>query len=83
MARIVPPVAKLLAESEVVRKFRYPWLEYFSCSAAPLHVFPLSHLSLGVVLSILSQDHTANKLREAFPGVALCQSKYHTHSSSI
>lgn len=83
LARIVPPVAKLLAESEVVRKFRYPWLEYFSCSAAPLHVFPLSHLPVGVVLSILSQDHTANKLQEAFPGVALCQSKYHTHFSSI
>lgn len=27
------------------------------------------------MLSIPLQDHTANKLHEAFPGVALCQSK--------
>lgn len=38
MARIVPPVARILAESPVVRKYKYPALEYFSCSAAPLHV---------------------------------------------
>lgn len=37
VARIVPPVAKLLAEEPVVRRYRYA-LEYFSCSAAPLHV---------------------------------------------
>ena len=81
LARIVPPVAKLLAESEVVRKSRYPCLEYFSCSAAPLHVFPLfsRFCNMDVVrdelLNIYSQDHTAKKLHEAFPGVALCQSK--------
>lgn len=38
LARIVPPVAKSLAEQEVVRRYKYPCLEYFSCSAAPLHV---------------------------------------------
>jgi acyl-CoA synthetase (AMP-forming)/AMP-acid ligase II len=38
LARIVPAVAKLLAESPVVGKYKYPKLEYFSCSAAPLHV---------------------------------------------
>lgn len=38
LARIVPPIAKLLGEHPVVRKYRYPLLEYFSCSAAPLHV---------------------------------------------
>ena len=38
LARIVPPVAKLLGEHEVVAKYEYPCLEYFSCSAAPLHV---------------------------------------------
>jgi acyl-CoA synthetase (AMP-forming)/AMP-acid ligase II len=38
LARIVPPVARILAESPVVRKYKYPALEYFSCSAAPLHV---------------------------------------------
>lgn len=41
LARIVPPVAKLLAEEPVVRKYKYPMLEYFSCSAASLHVRPL------------------------------------------
>lgn len=39
LARIVPPIAKLLGENEVVKKYKYPYLEYFSCSAAPLHVF--------------------------------------------
>jgi 4-coumarate--CoA ligase len=38
LARLVPPVAKALAENPVVRKYRYPNLEYFSCSAAPLNV---------------------------------------------
>jgi acyl-CoA synthetase (AMP-forming)/AMP-acid ligase II len=38
LARIVPAVAKMLAESPVVCKYKYPKLEYFSCSAAPLHV---------------------------------------------
>lgn len=38
LARIVPPIAKLLGEHEVVKKYKYPYLEYFSCSAAPLHV---------------------------------------------
>lgn len=38
LARLVPPVAKQLAEEAVVRKYRYPKLEYFSCSAAPLNV---------------------------------------------
>lgn len=41
LARIVPPVAKLLGEHEVIAKYKYPYLEYFSCSAAPLHVRPL------------------------------------------
>lgn len=40
LARIVPPIAKLLGEHEVVKKYKYPYLEYFSCSAAPLHVRP-------------------------------------------
>lgn len=39
LARLVPPVAKQLAENAVVRRFRYPALEYFSCSAAPLNVW--------------------------------------------
>jgi long-subunit acyl-CoA synthetase (AMP-forming) len=38
LARIVPAVARILAETTVVRQHRYPALEYFSCSAAPLHV---------------------------------------------
>lgn len=38
MARLVPPVAKMLAESPVTRKYTYPALEYFTCSAAPLSV---------------------------------------------
>ncbi|KAJ5560168.1 hypothetical protein N7513_002567 [Penicillium frequentans] len=37
LARIVPAVARVLAESPVVREYRYPDLEYFSCAAAPLH----------------------------------------------
>ncbi|OAL18059.1 hypothetical protein AYO22_10981 [Fonsecaea multimorphosa] len=37
LARLVPPVAKMLAENPVVKQYRYPCLEYFSCSAAPLH----------------------------------------------
>lgn len=39
LARLVPPVAKQLAEEAVVRRYRYPKLEYFSCSAAPLNVW--------------------------------------------
>lgn len=44
LARIVPAVAKLLGENPVVGKYKYPKLEYFSCSAAPLHVrnFPIA-----------------------------------------
>jgi acyl-CoA synthetase (AMP-forming)/AMP-acid ligase II len=38
LARIVPAVARILAENPVVRQYEYPDLEYFSCSAAPLHV---------------------------------------------
>jgi acyl-CoA synthetase (AMP-forming)/AMP-acid ligase II len=38
LARMVPPIAKQLAEQPVVRKYKYPKLEYFSCSAAPLNV---------------------------------------------
>jgi acyl-CoA synthetase (AMP-forming)/AMP-acid ligase II len=38
LARIVPAVAKMLSESPIVGKYKYPKLEYFSCSAAPLHV---------------------------------------------
>lgn len=38
MARLVPPVAVMLAENPVVDKYQYPDLEYFSCSAAPLKV---------------------------------------------
>lgn len=68
LARIVPPVAKLLAEKEVVRGFEYPFLEYFSCSAAPLHVcfvhcFPslvlflfFCHVCLSVCLSNANCD---------------------------
>ncbi|KAJ5698339.1 hypothetical protein N7462_000344 [Penicillium macrosclerotiorum] len=37
LARIVPAVAKMLAESPIVGEYKYPNLEYFSCSAAPLH----------------------------------------------
>ncbi|KAG4291457.1 AMP-binding enzyme [Fusarium proliferatum] len=36
LARLVPPVAKLLAESSQVRQYDFSSLEYFSCSAAPL-----------------------------------------------
>ncbi|KAL3460061.1 hypothetical protein BJX64DRAFT_300962 [Aspergillus heterothallicus] len=36
LARLVPPVAVMLAENPVVDKYKYPDLEYFSCSAAPL-----------------------------------------------
>ena len=38
LARIVPPVAKILAENPVVGQYSYPQLEYFSCAAAPLPV---------------------------------------------
>lgn len=38
LARLVPPVAKMLAESPVTRRYKYPALEYFTCSAAPLSV---------------------------------------------
>jgi 4-coumarate--CoA ligase len=40
LARLVPPIAKLLAENPTVQKYKYPSLEYFSCSAAPLNVSP-------------------------------------------
>lgn len=40
LARLVPPVAKKLAESPVTRGYKYPTLEYFTCSAAPLSVGP-------------------------------------------
>jgi 4-coumarate--CoA ligase len=36
LARLVPTVALMLAESAVVENYSYPNLEYFSCSAAPL-----------------------------------------------
>ena len=36
LARLVPPVAVMLAENPIVDKYQYPDLEYFSCSAAPL-----------------------------------------------
>lgn len=36
LARLVPPVALALAQSDVVKKYTYEHLEYFSCSAAPL-----------------------------------------------
>lgn len=38
LARLVPPIAKLLAENPLVQKYSYLSLEYFSCSAAPLNV---------------------------------------------
>lgn len=38
LARLVPPVAVMLAENPIVGKYQYPDLEYFSCSAAPLKV---------------------------------------------
>lgn len=53
LARIVPPVAKLLAEQEVVRRYKYPCLEYFSCSAAPLNVCPPS-----LLISLFDANHT-------------------------
>jgi len=37
LARLVPPIAKLLAEEHVVTEYKYPALQYFSCSAAPLN----------------------------------------------
>jgi acyl-CoA synthetase (AMP-forming)/AMP-acid ligase II len=40
LARLVPPIAKQLAENPLVQKYKYPSLEYFSCSAAPLNVSP-------------------------------------------
>lgn len=44
-----------------------------------MYFLPSPVCTLGAVkdglLSIPPQDHTANKLHEAFPGVALCQSK--------
>ena len=49
LARLVPPVAVMLAESSIVGKYQYPDLEYFSCSAAPLkvgHLFFFSFLFL-------------------------------------
>ncbi|MBE3042702.1 AMP-binding protein [Candidatus Bathyarchaeota archaeon] len=43
LARLVPPVAKMLAESPVTKRYTYPSLEYFTCSAAPLSVSQNQH----------------------------------------
>ncbi|KAL5363127.1 hypothetical protein BJX96DRAFT_186591 [Aspergillus floccosus] len=44
LARLVPPVALALAENPLVKKYSYPDLEYFSCSAAPLKPLVASKL---------------------------------------
>ena len=75
LARIVPAVVKLLAEQEVVTRFRYPDLEYFrlfDCSVACM--FSLLLFTFVCLFNAnYVQDQTAAKLHEAFPGVALCQ----------
>lgn len=83
LARLVPPIAKMLAENEVVRRYRYPRLEYFSCSAAPLHV-SAQPTKDGSTTRLFQrrvnadrdgmQPELAVKLKQAFPKVALCQS---------
>ncbi|KAF9890114.1 hypothetical protein FE257_006275 [Aspergillus nanangensis] len=44
LARLVPPVALMLAENPIVQKYSYSTLEYFSCSAAPLKPLVASKL---------------------------------------
>jgi hypothetical protein len=61
LMRMVPTTAKMLAESDIVAQYKFPDMEYFTCSAAPL------------------KAAVAAKLKKRFPGVALCQSKYHVH----
>lgn len=58
LARLVPPIAKLLAENPLVQKYSYPSLEYFSCSAAPLNV-RMTYLSplLGLNSLILRETY--------------------------
>jgi hypothetical protein len=38
LARIVPAIAKALAEDPIVRKYRYDALEYFTSGGAPVPV---------------------------------------------
>lgn len=77
LARLVPPIAKILAESSEVQKYTYPYLEYFSCSAAPLtvrRIFRGRSPALYRGLLIPRQSEVATKLARAFPTTALCQS---------
>lgn len=83
LARIVPPIAKLLAENEVVRRFRYPCLEYFSCSAAPLHVFssslpfaPWTFMKANVFLRRIIPQINSTKLSPVSPCVRVSLSSH-------
>ncbi|KAF9887217.1 hypothetical protein FE257_010471 [Aspergillus nanangensis] len=62
VARIVPPIAKMLAEHPVVQKYRYPSLEYFSCSAAPLHKETATKLSKAFPGVALCQTYGCTEL---------------------
>ncbi|OJJ37954.1 hypothetical protein ASPWEDRAFT_171407 [Aspergillus wentii DTO 134E9] len=62
IARIVPPIAKMLAERKEVRKFEYPCLEYFSCSAAPLHEDTAAKLREAFPGAVLAQTYGCTEL---------------------
>ncbi|KAF2494596.1 acetyl-CoA synthetase-like protein [Lophium mytilinum] len=62
LARLVPPIAKMLAEHLVVRKYEYPCLEYFSCSAAPLTAETAEKLSLAFPHVALCQTYGCTEL---------------------
>ncbi|KAF2802373.1 acetyl-CoA synthetase-like protein [Mytilinidion resinicola] len=62
LARLVPPIAKMLAENPVVRKYSYPSLEYFSCSAAPLTAETAEKLSKAFPHVALCQTYGCTEL---------------------
>ncbi|OJI99655.1 hypothetical protein ASPVEDRAFT_81251 [Aspergillus versicolor CBS 583.65] len=62
LARLVPPVAVMLAENPIVGKYQYPDLEYFSCSAAPLKPAIASKLRLRFPKVSLCQTYGCTEL---------------------
>jgi 4-coumarate--CoA ligase len=64
LARLVPPIAKLLAEDPVVKKYNYPNLEYFSTSAAPINVRKASRCGKGVLFTNTQDRQKSQKVSE-------------------
>ncbi|KAJ5414131.1 NRPS-like protein biosynthetic cluster [Penicillium cosmopolitanum] len=62
LARLVPPVAVMLAENPIVDNYQYPNLEYFSCSAAPLKPAVASKLRNRFPLVSLCQTYGCTEL---------------------